>query len=1024
MFWRCSRNILFGLFWLSADAFAQHLCAQVSDYTNIRFRQYTVLQGLPSDACTKIYKDSYGFLWVSTYYGVSIFNGNRFINLPVNSSKNDYYLGDCPYTFLQLNKDSMLISCSDGLYIFGYASKTASKLPDQPPVPARARISLLGFDRSGAKILVKTGASIYFLNKRLKQYDSVVCADENLELSSGAGFYAPYYFYYSNSGYLISLNTESGKTDSLLYRPGERAGMLVSNQFPGGYLVATSTSVLLIEAKTNTLIRTIPIPAARHGAPFIPFCIRKDASGNFWIGGRANLFIYFPATNRIIVAGTSFTDSVSNKAINVNDIINDTDGLFVATIDNGLLKYDNRYTIFEDHSLPAAMNSSVYSSIVEGNQLLAAPITGGIIRFAPEETGNNHKLYPFPREYGDVLQIEKLDNRRIWLIFRRNFKLAIAGLSDFKPLVSDFPVDSIAAAYFRKVNSKFPRVDLQPIMKKLADGLFYYTIGNYLYRVTGSAGKGFTFSLADSISPPAYISAIGISPAKTILIGTDDLQLFELRGARLVKRYSPGYHARLAAKAICIDDAGTIYLLTVDGLYILDKDYRLRRHLTTPDTKLLNNILYAGAIDKKGLLWMTANGGLTAYDTKSARITNFSSAGLLHGREFNSRSVCVDSLGGVYFGGTNGITEVHTNLISTNGGANTLYLEKIKVFDSVVHDGIIPGALGSGAAFRYNKNTFSFSIGWLSYRQLEDINYRYMLEGFDTAWNSPTDNHTLTYINLPPGKYRFRVDQAPPDTAAGREISYSFQIDKPYWQTAWFVLLIALSAIGLLGFIIRYFVDKRFEKQRIEGSKEMALKTERERISQELHDDLGSGLTSIRLLAKGVIAKQHSDGKTAAMLQNIAKISGELIDQMSEIVWLMNHMHDTMNGLLAHLRVYMADYLQRTGIALGLHFQNAIQADNHITGQQRRSILLVVKEAFHNVVKHSGATDFSITCSADKDAVKVVISDNGIGLPEHISLTGNGLNNIKKRIASINGTVQFETDSGTRITIIIPIHQK
>jgi ligand-binding sensor domain-containing protein len=90
MIWRCLKNILLGLVLLLTDSLLQGACAQVYDYNNIRFRQYNVLQGLPSDACTKIYKDSYGFLWVSTYYGVSIFNGNRFTNLPVYSPRNDY----------------------------------------------------------------------------------------------------------------------------------------------------------------------------------------------------------------------------------------------------------------------------------------------------------------------------------------------------------------------------------------------------------------------------------------------------------------------------------------------------------------------------------------------------------------------------------------------------------------------------------------------------------------------------------------------------------------------------------------------------------------------------------------------------------------------------------------------------------------------------------------------------------------------------------------------------------------------
>src|ERR1700733_6015107 len=90
--------LFFGSIWI------QKAMGQTYHYNKLRFRQYNVPQGLPSDACTKISRDSYGFLWISTYYGVSIFNGSKFTTLPVYSSKRDYYLGDFPYTFLQLNK--------------------------------------------------------------------------------------------------------------------------------------------------------------------------------------------------------------------------------------------------------------------------------------------------------------------------------------------------------------------------------------------------------------------------------------------------------------------------------------------------------------------------------------------------------------------------------------------------------------------------------------------------------------------------------------------------------------------------------------------------------------------------------------------------------------------------------------------------------------------------------------------------------------------------------------------------------
>lgn len=1023
MFPRRFTNIMVGLIWLSVNCAWQRPFAQINDYRTIRLRQYNVSQGLPSDACTKLYKDSYGFLWISTYYGVSIFNGSRFTNLPVYSAQKGYYLGDCPYTFLQLSRDSMLISCSDGLYVFEYASNHITKVPGQPAVPPRARISILGFNLPHSGVLVKIGAVIYSFDRGLRQTGSMECANENIEMSAGNSFYAPSYFYYANSGHLISLDTESGKADTLLCRPGERGGMIVKPE-SSAYLIATSTAVLIMDAKSGKITRNIPLPPMPRGLFFIPFCVKKDPNGNFWIGGRANLFIYFPATETVIAAGTSFADSIANKAIIINDIVQDTDGVFLATINNGVLKYDNRFSLFEDFHLDAAMNNSVYPGMVTGARLLCSPNTGGILRFDLNGKPDSYRLYPVSRKYGDITAMEPLDDHYLWLIFRDKFKLAVASLDDFRLTDYVFPVDSIGEAYFNKIDNKFPRIDLQPLIRKIGADSFYYAIRNYLYLIRGNPGDGFHFSLVDSIQPTAYISAICISSDRRITIGTGDFELFELSRGRLLKRFSPGGPIALPPKSICADDGGNIYLITVNGLYILDKNYKLRRHLTDQDIRIFNNVLYAGTIDRKGLLWMAANGGLIAYDTRSERIYNFSSDRLLHGREFNSRSVFADSLGNVFFGGSNGVTEVHTQLIAGDGADSKLYFEMVKDLDSVLHFGIMPGSFGAQNAFPYNKNNFSFSIGTLSYQQLEDIDYRYRLDGFDTAWSPPTENYTVSYINLPPGTYRFRAGQSYTDATPGKEISYSFQINKPYWQQFWFIAIVGLSAACLLTFIIRYVMDKRLEHQRIEASREMALRTERERISQELHDDLGSGLTSIRLLAKGIIAKQQTDGKTSGTLQNIAKISSELIDQMSEIVWLMNHMRDTMNGLLAHLRAYMAEYLQRTEIAVRLHFSNEIQVDTFISGRQRRSILLIIKEAFHNMVKHSRASEFSITCSADEKTITLLISDNGIGLPESSSLTGNGLNNIRKNVTAINGKVLFESGTGTHITVTIPTDEK
>ncbi|MFT3679567.1 MAG: sensor histidine kinase [Ferruginibacter sp.] len=241
------------------------------------------------------------------------------------------------------------------------------------------------------------------------------------------------------------------------------------------------------------------------------------------------------------------------------------------------------------------------------------------------------------------------------------------------------------------------------------------------------------------------------------------------------------------------------------------------------------------------------------------------------------------------------------------------------------------------------------------------------------------------------------------------------------------ITTIAVIAVTVLMLLVMslYSANKRQQAKRLEDRqraterRQKELKEERERISQELHDDLGTGLTSIRLLTKRMMAKQVPEQSTE-IPNNIYKISGELVDQMSEIIWLMNNPDDTMFGLLAHLRLYMAETIQRTGIDMQLQFENNLNADYNITGAQRRNILLTVKEIFNNAVKHSGASLFNVMCSSNEDKITITMKDDGKGFPVDIPAKGNGLKNIRKRVKSLNGEVEFESVNGTQITISIP----
>lgn len=220
---------------------------------------------------------------------------------------------------------------------------------------------------------------------------------------------------------------------------------------------------------------------------------------------------------------------------------------------------------------------------------------------------------------------------------------------------------------------------------------------------------------------------------------------------------------------------------------------------------------------------------------------------------------------------------------------------------------------------------------------------------------------------------------------------------------------------------IRELERLKFENERTELEKEKAIifekEKERNRISQEIHDDIGSGLTSIRLLSE--IAKSKSQQGDNKELEKISATSNILIENMNELVWSLNTRNDSLVNLLAFLRHLTVEYFEPLSIQLSITTPDNIP-DGIIKGKVRRNILLSVKEALHNIVKHSHATKVQIAFSID-EAFSICISDNGIGFNStNVQSYKNGLQNIHERLIAIGGTCTISNNGGTSVVFRIP----
>lgn len=207
------------------------------------------------------------------------------------------------------------------------------------------------------------------------------------------------------------------------------------------------------------------------------------------------------------------------------------------------------------------------------------------------------------------------------------------------------------------------------------------------------------------------------------------------------------------------------------------------------------------------------------------------------------------------------------------------------------------------------------------------------------------------------------------------------------------------------------------EKQSFENqlSIYVAQQEERNRISADMHDDLGAGMTAIRLYSE--LAKQKSAGNILPEIEKISSFADDLINKMNAIIWSMSSQHDKLENMVAYIRVYTTEYLEGMGIKPIIDLPEKLPAIE-VSGIIRRNIFLVIKEALQNVVKHANATEVKIVMLKHPEGFSLTIHDNGKGIElDNVRQFSNGLKNMRKRMQTVNIEFSIEKNNGTLIRL-------
>ncbi|GAA4324362.1 hypothetical protein GCM10023149_25910 [Mucilaginibacter gynuensis] len=188
---------------------------------------------------------------------------------------------------------------------------------------------------------------------------------------------------------------------------------------------------------------------------------------------------------------------------------------------------------------------------------------------------------------------------------------------------------------------------------------------------------------------------------------------------------------------------------------------------------------------------------------------------------------------------------------------------------------------------------------------------------------------------------------------------------------------------------------------------------ERRRISREMHDDMGAGLTRMLFLSRAM-------GTQNDMADKIGATAEDLIKKMNEVIWTMNDEEDTLDSLIAYIRSTSAEMLENAGLEYNITI-NETKGATPLNREFRRNIYLAVKEALHNVIKHAEASGVQITLSNNGD-LEIMVRDNGKGISNEVKpRIGNGMKNMRKRMEQLGGRIEVSHEQGTCIRFVVPL---
>ncbi|MDQ4121919.1 MAG: histidine kinase [Acidobacteriota bacterium] len=536
------------------------------------------------------------------------------------------------------------------------------------------------------------------------------------------------------------------------------------------------------------------------------------------------------------------------------------------------------------------------------------------------------------------------------------------------------------------------------------------------------------------------INAINPSADGVLWLGTN-VGLVELKNGEFTIYSVPDPKSPDHVTSISEDsDDGTLWLTTMNHGVLRFKDGKFTRY--TVNEGLSDNILYHVLDDRAGNLWFGGNKGIFKIgkqelndfaDGKTNVLSSkiFDTSDGMRSRECNGvNSAMRDRNGNLWFPTLKGAVEIDPASVKLNQIPPPVSIEK-----SIV-DGI---EFEESAEIEPGSHNFEFHYAGLSLIAPQKVKFKYILEGYDKDWVDAGTRREAFYTNLPAGNYTFSVIAANNDGVWSKQgASVRFLVRAPFWRTSWFWALCLAALVALVYFAYRarisLYEKRQLQQETFARRLIVSQEAERKRIAGELHDSLGQMLLIIKNRAfLGLKAIENDDAESksiAASREQLGEIfdsAAEAIDQTRQIAYALRPLNLERLGLTAALEEMLDKVAASSGILFDVEI---IELYDFLPLDAQINLFRIAQESINNIVRHSGATNASVSVARVDDRVEIKITDNGKGFD---TLTANengartaglGLTSIAERARILGANYSIESTPGAGTSVYIGIDIK